>query len=191
MMGGARLLASRSHFAGQIPSVTAREDPSSPRLRRDRLSPHQSSPPPSLSLLDVAAGFPDSPPTAPQPKRSINSMKSHIIPVLALGLLASSVSAQDKPDLTNPKQKTSYAIGMDIAASLKRQDLDLDIKALTTGLADGFAGNPALTEEQQKATLMDLQKSRRAKVEEKQKAAAEKNLKAGKLSSPRTPRRTA
>jgi FKBP-type peptidyl-prolyl cis-trans isomerase FklB len=106
-------------------------------------------------------------------------MKSYFIPVLALGLLVSSVSAQDKPDLTNPKQKTSYAIGLDIAASFKRQELDVDTKALTAGIADGFAGKPALTEEEMKATLMDLQKSVMARMEEKQKAAAGTNLKAG------------
>ena len=106
-------------------------------------------------------------------------MKSYFIPVLALGLLVSSAPAQDKPDLTNPKQKTSYAIGLDIATSLKRQEFEVDAKALTAGIADGFAGKPALTEEEMKAALMDLQKSAMAKAEEKQKAAAEKNLKAG------------
>ena len=106
-------------------------------------------------------------------------MKSYIIPVLALGLFVSSVPAQDKPDLTNPKQKTSYAIGLDIATSLKRQELDVDAKALTAGIADGFAGKPALTEQEMKAAIMDLQKSAMARAEEKQKAAAEKNLKAG------------
>jgi FKBP-type peptidyl-prolyl cis-trans isomerase FklB len=106
-------------------------------------------------------------------------MKSYFIPVLALGLLVSSASAQDKPDLTNTKQKTSYAIGVDIATSLKRQGVDLDAKALNAGIADGLAGKPALTEEQQKAVLMDLQKSLQAKAEADQQAAAEKNLKAG------------
>jgi FKBP-type peptidyl-prolyl cis-trans isomerase len=106
-------------------------------------------------------------------------MKSYFIPVLALGLLVSSVPAQDKPDLTNPKQKTSYAIGLDIATSLKRQELDVDAKALAAGIADGFAGKPALTDEEQKAAIMDLQKTAMAKAEEKQKASAEKNLKAG------------
>jgi len=106
-------------------------------------------------------------------------MKSYFIPVLALGLFVSSASAQDKPDLTNAKQKTSYAIGLDIGTSLKRQEIDVDARALTAGIADGLAGKPALTEEEQKATLMDLQKSAMAKAEEKQKAAAGKNLKAG------------
>ena len=102
-------------------------------------------------------------------------MKSYFIPVLALGMLVSSVSAQDKPDLTNPKQKTSYAIGLDIATALKRQDIDVDAKAVIAGIADGFAGKPALTEEEQKAAIMDLQKS----AMEKQRAAVETNLKAG------------
>jgi FKBP-type peptidyl-prolyl cis-trans isomerase len=106
-------------------------------------------------------------------------MKSYFIPVLALGLFVSSASAQDKPDLTNPKQKTSYAIGLDIATSLKRQDLDVDAKAIIAGIADGFAGKPALTEEEQKAVIMDLQKSAMARAEEKEKAAASTNLKAG------------
>jgi len=106
-------------------------------------------------------------------------MKSYVIPVLALGLLVSSASAQDKPDLTNPKQKTSYAIGVNIASSLKRQEVDLDVKALTAGITDGLAGKPALTEDQQKAALTELEKNLEARQEATQKAAAEKNLKAG------------
>ena len=106
-------------------------------------------------------------------------MKSYFIPVLALGLFVSSVPAQDKPDLTNPKQKASYAVGLDLAAKLNRQELDLDAKALTAGIADGFAGKPALTEEQKEAAIMDLQKSAMARAEEKQKAAGGTNLAAG------------
>lgn len=106
-------------------------------------------------------------------------MKSYFIPVLALGLLVSSASAQDKPDLTNPKQMTSYAIGVNIASSLKRQEVDLDVKALTAGITDGLAGKPALTEDQQKAALTELEKNLEAKQEANQKAAAEKNLQAG------------
>jgi FKBP-type peptidyl-prolyl cis-trans isomerase FklB len=106
-------------------------------------------------------------------------VKSYLIPTLVLGLLASPLLAQDKPDLTNPKQKTSYAVGMDIASVFKQQELDLDVKAFAAGLSDTLAGKPALTEEQQKTVLMDLQKSLMAKAEAKNKAAAEKNLKDG------------
>src|ERR1700690_307695 len=106
-------------------------------------------------------------------------MKSYFIPVLALGLLVNSAPAQDQPGAMTPKQKTSYAIGLDIATTLKRQELDLDAKALANGIADGLAGKPALTAEEQKAVLMELQKSLMAKSLESQKAAADKNLKAG------------
>ena len=64
--------------------------------------------------------------------------------MLALGLFVSSVNAQDKPDLTNPKQKNSYAIGADVASTLKNQDIDLDPKALAAGISDTLAGKPAL-----------------------------------------------
>ena len=94
-------------------------------------------------------------------------------------MLVSSVLAQDKPDLTNPKQKMSYAVGLDLATKLNRQELDLDAKAIAAGIADGFAGNPALTEEQKEAAIMDLQNSARARMEEKQKAAGGTNIKAG------------
>ena len=106
-------------------------------------------------------------------------MKPYFIPVLALGFFVCSVSAQDKPDLTNPKQKTSYAVGLDIAASLSQEDLDLDTKALVAGITDGLAGKPALNAEEQKAVLTDLRKAALARAEEKQKTAAAENLKAG------------
>jgi FKBP-type peptidyl-prolyl cis-trans isomerase FklB len=86
------------------------------------------------------------------------------------------VSAQNKLDLTDSKQKTSYAIGMDLGSAFKQQGLDVDTNAIAAGLSDVLAGKPALTPEQQKAALLDLQKNLMAKAEEKQKAAADKNL---------------
>jgi FKBP-type peptidyl-prolyl cis-trans isomerase len=106
-------------------------------------------------------------------------MKSLLIPALALGLLAIPAFAQDKLDLTNPKQKTSYALGMDILSTLKQQEVDVDLKALAAGLADTEAGKPALTPEQQKAAMRELSESVMIKAGEKQKAAAGKNLKDG------------
>lgn len=106
-------------------------------------------------------------------------MKPYIIPVLALGLLVNSGLAQDKPDLTNSKQKTSYAIGLDVVTTVKRLGFEVDPKALMAGISDGFAGKPALTEEERKAVITDLHNQAVAKEEEKEKAAAVINLKAG------------
>jgi len=106
-------------------------------------------------------------------------MKSYLIPTLALGLLVSSAVAQDKPDLTNPKQKTSYALGVNIGSNLKAQELDLDAKALAAGVADALGGKPALTQEEVQATLQQFQQEMMAKMQAKEKIDAEKNLKAG------------
>jgi len=108
-------------------------------------------------------------------------MKSYLIPTLALGLFVSSAVAQDKPDLTNPKQKTSYAVGVNIGSGLKAQDLDLDAKALAAGVADALGGKPALTEDQVRDTLMKFRQDLEAKntAEAAKYADGAKNLKDG------------
>jgi FKBP-type peptidyl-prolyl cis-trans isomerase FklB len=106
-------------------------------------------------------------------------MKSYILPALAIGLFVSSALGQDKPDLTNPKQRTSYAIGLDIAGNLKAREIDLDAKALAAGIADALADKPALKPDEMRDVLMKLQQDMMAKGDVKNKADAEKNLKAG------------
>ena len=106
-------------------------------------------------------------------------MKPYIIAALAIGLFVSAAQGQDKPDLTNPKQRTSYAIGLDIATSLRARDLDLDPKALAAGIADAIADKPALKPEEVREVLTKFQEEMMAKGATKNKADAEKNLKAG------------
>ena len=106
-------------------------------------------------------------------------MKSYIIPTLAIGLFVSAAQGQDKPDLTNPKQRTSYAIGLDIATDLKAREIDLDPKALAAGIADALANKPALKPEEVQEVLAKLEREMTAKGETKKKADAEKNQKAG------------
>lgn len=100
--------------------------------------------------------------------------------VAALGILmALSVSAQEKPDLKDPKQRASYAIGTDIGANFKKQEIEVDPKALAAGLADAISGKVALTDAEIKQTLSDLTTELRNKGEFRQKAAGEKNIKDG------------
>ncbi len=108
-------------------------------------------------------------------------MKFHLISTLALGLLVASASAQDKPDLTNPKQRTSYAVGVNIGSGLKVQDLDLDPKALTAGITDALGGKPALTQEEVHGVLLKLEQDIQAKnaAETAKFADGDKNLKDG------------
>ena len=108
-------------------------------------------------------------------------MKSYLIITLACGVLAGSALAQDKPDLTNPKQKTSYALGVNIGSGLKNQGLDLDPKALAAGLRDALNGKPALSSEEVHGTLLKLEQDLRAKSEAEASKYADgaKNLKDG------------
>lgn len=105
-------------------------------------------------------------------------MKSSLLALLGLGLVIQSVSAQDKPNLTDPKQRLNYIIGTDIGENLKDlkdQGVELDIKALSAGIADSLADKIALTQDQIKETMTQFQKD----MQNKAKAAAEKNLKDG------------
>ena len=106
-------------------------------------------------------------------------MKPYLLSILAVGWFVSSALGQDKPDLTNPKQRTSYAIGLDIAANLKAREIDLDAKALAAGIADALADKPALKPDEVREVLMKLQQEMMAKGDVKNQADAEKNLKAG------------
>jgi FKBP-type peptidyl-prolyl cis-trans isomerase FklB len=106
-------------------------------------------------------------------------MNSYLTSVLALGFLASAAVAQDKPDLKDPKQRASYSIGTDIGANFKRQGLDVDAKALAAGIADAFAGKPALTDTEIREALNNFRKEAMAKMESKQKTDGDKNQKAG------------
>jgi FKBP-type peptidyl-prolyl cis-trans isomerase FklB len=107
-------------------------------------------------------------------------MTSNIItPIAVATLLAFAVHAQEKVELKDIKQKSSYAIGMDIGSNFKRQEIDVDPKALAAGIADAFAGKPQLTEAEAKQVLSDLRTQLMAKGEAKQKEAGDKNQKDG------------
>jgi FKBP-type peptidyl-prolyl cis-trans isomerase FklB len=82
--------------------------------------------------------------------------------------------------LTTQKSKASYAIGMQIGASLKRQAVDVDPAILERGIKDALAGaHPLLTDDQVKATLADVQKQVMQQQQAKLAAQAATNKKDG------------
>jgi FKBP-type peptidyl-prolyl cis-trans isomerase FklB len=111
-------------------------------------------------------------------------MTSKIISGLAVAaLFVTGACSQDKPvekmELKDAKQKTSYAIGLDIGGNFKRQEIEVDAKALAAGIADALAGKPQLTDAEAKQVISELRTSMMAKAESKQKADADKNTAAG------------
>ncbi|HKM79374.1 MAG TPA: FKBP-type peptidyl-prolyl cis-trans isomerase [Candidatus Acidoferrum sp.] len=76
--------------------------------------------------------------------------------------------------LTTPKDKASYAIGVNIGKSLRRDSVDVDPAILSQGLKDGFGGGKTLlTDEESKAVLSALQAEMKQKQEEMRKKQEE------------------
>jgi len=83
-------------------------------------------------------------------------------------------------DLKTFSQRLSYAMGVEIAGSLKELKKDIDLDTFLRGFKDGLAGNKSLlTEEQTEATKKEFIAKMQAERTEKNKVAGEKNLKEG------------
>lgn len=77
--------------------------------------------------------------------------------------------------LKTPREKLSYAIGMDVASSLKRIGADVDPAVVAGAFKDAFTGGQTqLTEAQVKETLMAFQQEMVAKRQVEAKAAGDK-----------------
>ncbi len=103
-----------------------------------------------------------------------------LIVSLCMALAVSPVFGAEKAELKTHKDKVSYAIGMDMGNSLKRNSIDVDLEMLVKGMRDALSGGKALmTDQEVRETLIAFQKEFQAKQQEKMKALAEKNKKEG------------
>lgn len=94
-----------------------------------------------------------------------------MIAALAAGLVAANLSAAeskptDKAELSNPKLKASYVIGVNIGKGMKQQNVDVDADMILKGLKDGLAGASALTDQEMQEAMMNLQKDMQSKAAE-------------------------
>jgi FKBP-type peptidyl-prolyl cis-trans isomerase len=94
-----------------------------------------------------------------------------MIAALAAGLMAANLCAADKgavdkSELSTPKLKSSYVIGVNIGKGMKQQGLDADFDMILKGMKDGAAGTPALTDEEMQQAMMELQKEMQGKAAE-------------------------
>src|SRR4051812_14647817 len=129
-------------------------------------------------------------------------MKRFLVPTLACLLVAGFALAQQpnpgarpapaggpqpagpaNPDLSSPKQKASYGIGLSIGANMREGQLnadDLDLRTLLRGISDGIAeAKPALSQEELQGVMQEFHKSITARQQEKAKAVAANNKKEG------------
>ncbi|MBA4416299.1 MAG: hypothetical protein C0392_00085 [Syntrophus sp. (in: bacteria)] len=107
-------------------------------------------------------------------------MKLKLVFALSLLLLVNQVYAQDSQALKSQKEKNSYAIGVDVGNTLKRQALDVDPSVLLLGIKDALSnGKLLLNEKEMRDTLVNLQKELMAKQTEQTQRLAESNKKSG------------
>jgi FKBP-type peptidyl-prolyl cis-trans isomerase FklB len=100
---------------------------------------------------------------------------------LAIGV-ATTLSAADtkSPELKDQKDKVSYSIGMDIGRNIKRQNLELNVDALASGIRDILAGGKtSLTDEEAREVMNAYRTEMQAKQQVQAKEQSEKNKKEG------------
>lgn len=93
---------------------------------------------------------------------------------------APAAKTQTVPALTTQKDKFSYALGMNLGTNLHKQSVPVDPNILLRGLKDALAGGKtALTEDQARAALMEVQSEMRKKQQAEMQAAGEESKKEG------------
>jgi FKBP-type peptidyl-prolyl cis-trans isomerase FklB len=93
---------------------------------------------------------------------------------------APAAKTQAAPALTTQKDKFSYALGMNLGTNLHKQSVPVDPNILLRGLKDALAGGKtALTEDQARAALMEVQTEMRKKQQEQMQAAGAASRKEG------------
>jgi FKBP-type peptidyl-prolyl cis-trans isomerase FklB len=96
--------------------------------------------------------------------------------LLAIGLFTATVAAQERPVPNSPKERLSYALGMDLGNQLRRQSVEVDPNVFVSGLKDALSGGKTLlTEEEVRAAISALQNELRRRQAEAAKVVGEKN----------------
>jgi len=107
-------------------------------------------------------------------------MKRSLVIIMCMSFAAGMAHGEEKQTLTTQKEKLSYAIGIDMGTSLKKNDIDVNPDVLFKGIKDALSGGTRLmTEQELKDTIQTAQKELAAKQQERTKALAEKNKKDG------------
>jgi FKBP-type peptidyl-prolyl cis-trans isomerase FklB len=107
-------------------------------------------------------------------------MKLQLAVIACAALLASHAMAEEKLELKTQQDKASYAIGLSMGGSLKKNGIEVNTDILFRGIKDSLAGSkPLLTEQEIKDTMTALQQDVQAKQREKAKVLGDKNKKEG------------
>ncbi len=133
-----------------------------------------------IALL-LGSSFAQQPPDAnsqPSTAAKTPAAKPHTAP--GTKSAASAAKTNTAPGLTTDKEKSSYALGLNIGRGLSKQPVDLDAAAVARGLKDALSGGkPLLTDEEVTADLAQLQDQVKKATEAKMQELGAENQKAG------------
>jgi FKBP-type peptidyl-prolyl cis-trans isomerase FklB len=109
-------------------------------------------------------------------------MKLLLVAAVALGtsFLArgaeGDANAAVNPELKDKKDRTSYALGMNMGAQLKKQGVEVNPTMISRGITDALTKDKTLlTEEQMRETFKELQTEMQAKFQQKKNEQMTKN----------------
>lgn len=92
----------------------------------------------------------------------------------------SSQTSSENSALPTQKDKTSYAIGLNVGKGLHHESIDVDPNIVMQGLKDGLAGGKTLmTDEQAQATITELRNQVSARMQAQMQQEGETNKKDG------------
>ena len=90
---------------------------------------------------------------------------------MLLGVAAAPVfAAEGDAKFSDPKERTSYALGVNFGSNLKTQGVEVNLDTLRKGIEDAIAGNPQLNETELRDTFTNLRAQIQAHAAEKGKA---------------------
>ncbi|OEU54387.1 MAG: peptidylprolyl isomerase [Desulfuromonadales bacterium C00003096] len=108
-------------------------------------------------------------------------MKNALLALACLGLLAPTACAQEHPPVQSEQHKISYSLGYNIGRDFSQKQLDVDPDVLMRGMRDALSGSTtALSEDEMRQAMMDLQKKMLGQQQQQVKQLAETNEQAGK-----------
>ena len=104
-------------------------------------------------------------------------MKYLLVTILSVFFVFSICSAAEKLELKDRKDKESYSLGYQFGQSLKIQGVEINLDVYLSGIKDFLDGKqPAMTPEEIRTTISELQQKIMALREKELKDLAEKNL---------------
>lgn len=89
---------------------------------------------------------------------------------LLLGVAAApAFAAEGSSSFTDPKERTSYALGVNFGSNLKAQGVEVNLDTVRKGIEDALAGKPQLNENEMRDTFNQLRTQIQARMAEKAK----------------------